>query len=911
MPALRRLRTFLENGQAVVSGDGLAIQNKIASELVLCEAAALGMPPLARLMADIRFKGRLDSAQAQISVLWKDSTHRSVIAQRYGLLLRWGELSGRLSAELYRLIAAIDEFNEASANPSADSVDSRIGPWAVIQDEIRKLGGEGTRQITLDGYTESLTIYQAGSFALDVNVGERGLDFTPVLMSRSCATSLEDDAPAAEIDAFGELSEESPAALLDAHSAALLTPDLQRRFAEQRFARQENTPPAYVLAQNTYLLIDPDLRKALDIVRSKGRASEIEKREFIKNPRTAICEALGLEGGHPLAAALFVETRQYSERVIGLGVWQKAVLPFLTKVSESWLPETFTVVLRGKPTTVTKREVEQLASDLDAAVSNQMQSITFRGEPIEVNEATAIVEEALSSKPESEIDRPNYTPADDSRAGQASSEPQTREQLVLLAQTNFEAVDFKLARRPRKAFISANIPVEQLGNVVPKPHQLDGFSWLVEGWISGSPGLLLADDMGLGKTLQTLLFLAWLREHQIAAGHRNGSFSSRGPILIVAPTALLQNWADEAERFLADDALGERIDAFGSGLRRISSGGPKSSSPEDRLDIDQLRDTGWILTTYETLADNHRSFAKVPFSVAVFDEIQKIKDPSTLNSHAARTVNADFVVGLTGTPIENRIEDLWSIMDRVAPGYLGDLKSFSRNYSEASGEQLKNLKWQLDERQVAAPPIMLRRMKADILEGLPAKREKLYSVEMSEEQAAAYLRVIEAAKSKREGKLSKGAMLSAIHAMRGVSLFPSEPVEPELGDHNAIKSWAKRSARVSKTLEILSEIARMGEKALVFVEDLRMQATFAAVVAAIFNLPRLPSIINGGVEGRKRQFTVNGFQQSKLPFDVLVLSPRAAGMGLNITAANHVIHLSRWWNPAVEDQCNDRCYRIG
>ena len=190
----------------------------------------------------------------------------------------------------------------------------------------------------------------------------------------------------------------------------------------------------------------------------------------------------------------------------------------------------------------------------------------------------------------------------------------------------------------------------------------------------------MADDMGLGKTFQALTFLAWIRENRRAARNRGFQTISLGPNLIVAPTALLDNWIEEARRHLAPDALGATAKVFGAELRRFKNAVANDAADEGPLDTFKLGEFDWILTTYETMADNHTSFAKIRFAVAVFDEIQKIKDPGTLNTWASKTVNADFVIGLTGTPVENRIEDLWSIMDRVFPGYLGDLKTFSKSY---------------------------------------------------------------------------------------------------------------------------------------------------------------------------------------------------------------------------------------
>lgn len=175
-------------------------------------------------------------------------------------------------------------------------------------------------------------------------------------------------------------------------------------------------------------------------------------------------------------------------------------------------------------------------------------------------------------------------------------------------------------------------------------------------------------------------------------------------------------------------------------------------------------------------------------------------------------------------------------------------------------------------------------------------------------QSEAYAEVVRAAKA---GARSKGDMLRALHSLRGISLHPNGADGVDPYDARSRTAWIESSARVQQTLSILDKIRRQGEKALVFIEDRAVQSVFAAVVAAHFELPAEPDIINGETSGDRRQQIVDRFQSLPPGFAVLVLSPKAAGVGLTITAANHVIHLSRWWNPAVEDQCNDRVYRIG
>jgi len=399
----------------------------------------------------------------------------------------------------------------------------------------------------------------------------------------------------------------------------------------------------------------------------------------------------------------------------------------------------------------------------------------------------------------------------------------------------------------------------------------------------------------------------WIRSNQAASLPAQ---VERGPILVVAPTALLKNWEAECRLHLSVQGLGARLDAYGPGLRHLKLDPARRADPGETLDVGHLRAADWILTTYETLTDHEQAFARIRYSVVLFDEMQKIKAPDTLNTKAAKTLNAAFVLGLTGTPIENRLEDLWCILDRLTPGYLGDLKSFSSTYGTEEADALRALKRKLDEPVGAAPAVMLRRMKSDVLEGLPNKQEVRYPVEMPGAQAAAYQRIVMEAQQ-GAGSRKPGDMLRVIHALRGVSLHPDDPERVEGTDARSFTAFAARSARLQTTLDILRAVHRRGEKAILFIESLAMQQVVARGVSELFDLPVLPGIINGGTPGEQRQRIVDGFQAAPRGFGLLVLSPKAAGVGLTITAANHVIHLSRWWNPAVEDQCNDRAYRIG
>jgi HJR/Mrr/RecB family endonuclease len=297
------------------------------------------------------------------------------------------------------------------------------------------------------------------------------------------------------------------------------------------------------------------------------------------------------------------------------------------------------------------------------------------------------------------------------------------------------------------------------------------------------------------------------------------------------------------------------------------------------------------------------SFATIPFVCAVFDEMQKVKSPTSLLTRAAKTVNANFTVGLTGTPVENQMSDLWCIMDIINPGYLGDLKSFSEKFRPDDEQPLEQLhSTLLDPRSEGHPP-MLRRMKANELEGLPEKRIHIRRRPMPEMQARVYAEVVGRAKHPESGP-----MLETLHLLRGVSLHPIWPPADEIKDQQAFIS---QSARLTEAFAILDDIAAQREKVLIFLESLDLQEHLALMIKTRYRLKRRPMQINGEVSGETRQKLVDEFQKERGIFDVMILSPRAGGVGITLTSANHVIHLSRWWNPAVEDQCTDRVYRIG
>src|SRR5690606_13079501 len=254
------------------------------------------------------------------------------------------------------------------------------------------------------------------------------------------------------------------------------------------------------------------------------------------------------------------ETRQYSERVVGLGIWNPPKLNWLRSVSNQWLPEHFPIDLGGRTVELTPETFGELRTRVNDAIE--------AGHPTVGVEGRQHVAEEVVEAPEAV--RPLLEQPDTTLSEEISTDDQqpAGEKSVLIVSDNIEEVGFVAGRRKRPAHVECGLPVDQLGATEAKPHQLEGFHWLVDAWTSGWPGVLLADDMGLGKTFQALVFLAWLRKNWTAQEAGRGGVKP-GPMLIVAPTALLRNWVAEAELHLAPDALGQRVDCYGSSLKQL------------------------------------------------------------------------------------------------------------------------------------------------------------------------------------------------------------------------------------------------------------------------------------------------------------------------------------------------------
>ncbi len=457
-------------------------------------------------------------------------------------------------------------------------------------------------------------------------------------------------------------------------------------------------------------------------------------------------------------------------------------------------------------------------------------------------------------------------------------EPNAHQLLQIALTEEYEGAKITLDKKARK-LIDKLLTGE--GTEVPKglkatlrPYQLRGYEWLYKNSRLGF-GSLIADDMGLGKTLQVITTLLKMKE--------DGEFGkSKG--LVIVPTTLLTNWDKEIKKFAPN-------------LIAHTYHGPNR-------DISPLSDSDIMITTYGVIRSEGAKLQKHKWLVVVIDESQNIKNPGTAQTKAVKKIKAPVKIAMSGTPVENRLSDYWSVFDFANKGYLNNLKKFKENYA-------KPIETERDKKQLArfrkiTAPFILRRLKSDksIIKDLPNKIEKDQFCKLTKEQTAIYENVVKTTMETVEGAEGikrKGLVLKLITALKQVCNHPTHFLKK--GDANP-----ELSGKTILLFSLLREILDNNEKTLIFTQYQEMGKLLVSMLKAEFGL-EVP-FLHGGVSRKKRDEMVDDFQSNRTT-RIMILSLKAGGTGLNLTAANNVIHYDLWWNPAVEAQATDRAYRIG
>ncbi|CAN1528896.1 DEXQc_arch_SWI2_SNF2 domain containing protein [Burkholderiaceae bacterium] len=613
----------------------------------------------------------------------------------------------------------------------------------------------------------------------------------------------------------------------------------------------------------------------------------------------------------------------YSSRIEGVGIEKPYYSPYIAKKKEDegWFPDNVISVIGYTPdgetemvaVPITDKALKQLKTSIDAAtgVDQSAISLPWLPKPMSLPEAKRIV--ATFDEVQGEIKKGSFGPKKPTK-----EKPLPKKTLVLRA--NIDTVDFDEQRHD--ALTAKEIVFIAPQGLNPSfsllDHQIEGVARMQHLYSMREKfrvrGLVLADDMGLGKTLQLLALMASILDKT----------PETDPMLIVAPVSLLENWREEAEKFFP--GAFRVLTAYGESLQSLRV--PRESIDEKLRNQDGLvkflnpnwvGDTQLVLTTYETLRDLEFSFALQKWSVMVCDEAQRIKNPAAMVTRAAKKQNATFKIACTGTPVENTLADLWCLFDFVQPGLLGALNDFGRTYRRPIeiDDRDAEAKNRIEELRKKIEPQILRRTKLEVAKDLPRKIivEDCRRLPLSPKQRYLYAKAIDDFKKQRHDSEYKTPFKNHLGLLQYLRLVCTDPrrhgltiFKPEL-----IEDYRKASPKLDWLISQLQKIKIKNEKVIVFCEFRNIQQLLQHYIAEVFDYQ--PDIINGDTSAstensNSRQKRIKAFQ-AKTGFGVIILSPLAVGFGVNIQGANHVIHYTRTWNPAKEDQASDRAWRIG
>ena len=655
--------------------------------------------------------------------------------------------------------------------------------------------------------------------------------------------------------------------------------NLKQESLENAFDLSPTIKPIYNVADEsggtTRVIIDEVQKEELTRLKRNRKISNQELIEVIvENPENYFDDNI-------------IDLAYFSQRVREIGIYKPKFYPFVCPYKSEWIPG-FVIKdkLNGDKKIHFKTPIElaEFETERNIAKKEGNTHFTYKNEQVSVEDADKIVSIATKQfeNPKEPVVKESSTNSDE----------------VLIIKENADLLEYIENNRNPESLQHSFFNIENLVYPIElKEHQIEGVAWLQSLFRENLNGCLLADDMGLGKTLQLLYFIEWHAQN----------INDNKPYLIVAPVSLLENWESEYIRFFNPTNLELRFLYGATGIGRDFS----------RSDVLELQRKQLILTNYESLRSYQMNLCAVDYSIVVLDEAQKIKTPGTLVTNVSKALKADFKIAMTGTPVENTLVDLWCIMDFSVPGLLGNAKDFAKNYQKplsnedtdihALGEQLRS--------QIGV--FIKRRLKHDVAKDLPKKNLKVVSRTMPDIQANRYSVEIELAKNEQmDGVERRNQILKSLWAIRDISDHPYL-VDNQINMFSS-SELISSSAKLQIIIDELDKIKAKGEKAIIFADRKETQKMLQKVIYETFRISP-PSIINGDTPSSKqkecssklsRQQTIDRFQNED-GFNVIIMSQLAAGVGLNVVGANHVIHYTRHWNPAKEEQATDRAYRIG
>ena len=633
--------------------------------------------------------------------------------------------------------------------------------------------------------------------------------------------------------------------------------------------------------ETTRVVISENQKSELQKIKSKRKISDRESiQEIIEHPELFFND-------EEVDFTVF-----YSDRVKEIGVYSPKFYPFASPYKSQWIPG---IVVKDKvhgEKRIYFKSPERLSDFIEQkekAVKEKKQTVQWEETEIPIEDAEKFIKTAKK-----QFENPNKP---------VKQEKKTDHE-VLIIKENAELTEFSNGNELPENLKHNFYEISNLENSISlMEHQKEGISWLQSLFKENFAGGLLADDMGLGKTLQLLYFIEWHCQH----------YSENKPYLIVAPVSLLENWENEYQKFFSPQNL-QLLKLYGS-----VSLTKENNHIQNQQDAKRLQSKQIILTNYETVRSYQISLGLVDFAIIALDEAQKIKTPGTQITNASKALKADFKIAMTGTPVENTLVDIWCLMDFAVPGLLGNAKDFAKEYQKPLGDEDTDIKALTEQLRDNIGVFIKRRLKSDVAKDLPNKHDNPNSrikKVMPTIQLDRYKQEIEMANdSDLEGVEKRNQKLKSLWAVRDISDHPFL-LESQILNFSS-EELISSSSKLQTTVGVLTDIKSKGEKAIIFADRRETQKMLQKIVYDTFGI--FTSIINGDtpatkqLEGKSklsRQQTIDRFQAEE-GFNVIIMSPIAAGVGLNVTKANHIIHYTRHWNPAKEEQATDRAYRIG
>ena len=863
------LKELLDNGQAESSDIGIHVPFEEVCRFEPVEQKLLGLPEPYPFEIEIRSDGTLNQSEFRYSYQFLKPDGKPLYPKRIGCILRlteeWVYL---LTHEQFSLLEELDAFN--ARNTADKDYQGNLIEFAKIKGLAKKTCS------TLEHY---------------LNQEEVVAPKTVRLRLRESGDMVEIIPDAADIDS--------------------------EKF-EEIFDKFPNPETTYNLPQpnggRTRVLFQEKQKETLQTLKHYRRVSREQLAEIAEQPQVYFdAEIVELDATD--------EMHSFSERVREIGIYKPRIYPFVSPYKSQWLPG---ILVEDESGTRTKLQVktEEEFTDLKQVIYEAKRTgqkrVNWKGQEFPVSDVEKhfpFIEKQLKHRK-----KPSRT------------EKEKSETTVLIIEENIEDSHFvapsgSSATEPFRHLLESPTHLKHEFELLP--HQEEGLAWAQQLWENNYPGGLLADDMGLGKTLQILCFLEW---HH--AKFRSQE-SQRKPYLIVAPIALLENWAAEYPKFFDKGSL-DFITLYGKALQNFKcdlsdpdnlqipdiEGAERLRELRKRrgaLDVKRLQNTNVVLTTYETVRDFQLDLGLIPWATVVIDEAQRIKTPGTLVTNALKALKTDFRLAMTGTPVENSLMDLWCITDFVAPGYLDSAKSFNTEFCLPLKNPETDIRALGDKIRERIGVHLKRRLKIDILDDLPEKHIHVEACQqdMPPVQEERYQAALQSTQdNESNGPQPRNRILQILHQLRDISDHPL--LADSQWEHLPTTELIEQSAKLTVAVQLLENIRTANEKVILFAERRKTQHLLAHVIRKHFDLEDV-CVVNGDTPGStqransmkmSRQQAVDRFQKAQ-GFNVIIMSPLAAGVGLNITEANHVIHYSRWWNPAKEDQASDRVYRIG